>query len=289
MSTSTHFKIRDEFPEMPRPFFLHHGFREGNWEFAPKQLEPFRHCLYICLNGRMLCRIRNHEESVEPGQAVLIPVDEDVCMRSDLAHPAPVESQGFQFMGHAGISMGASIIARFGNVISWVPEPGLQSRLRAISGQGPIVDLSQSEASALVFTVLTTLLQSNQPTGLTPAAELVDRVRTYVLRNYRQPIDGESLAIEHGVTREHLARVFRREMGVTLHQYVTQVRIRKACRVLSSTSVGQKQIAWDCGYPSLSSFYRVFKTTVGVTPAEYRKRPYPLEAIQPVRHGNIVD
>jgi AraC-like DNA-binding protein len=75
-----------------------------------------------------------------------------------------------------------------------------------------------------------------------------------------------------GKSPEHVCRVVRQWLHTTPHQLVTEARMAYAARQLEMTSRPIIEIAYECGYDSLSRFYRVFTDTYGLPPRAYRRR-----------------
>jgi AraC-like DNA-binding protein len=69
----------------------------------------------------------------------------------------------------------------------------------------------------------------------------------------------------------HLARVFRKQTGSTIGEYVRRLRIESATRQLASTDDSLGEIAAATGFSDQSHFSRTFKSYLGMTPGEYRK------------------
>ena len=69
----------------------------------------------------------------------------------------------------------------------------------------------------------------------------------------------------------YLSRYFRQNVGITYNDYVNRFRISKACELLANTDNSVLQCAMECGYSSLRSFNRNFKSIVSVSPTEYKK------------------
>ncbi|MCD7954693.1 MAG: AraC family transcriptional regulator [Lachnospiraceae bacterium] len=101
---------------------------------------------------------------------------------------------------------------------------------------------------------------------------LVQEVRRYVLSHIDEPITTEQLAEYLGKNRTYLCTEFRRESGMTLNAYFTQIKISEARRLLEITKLPLHTISEKLGYSSQSHFQNVFKKTTGCTPLEYRRR-----------------
>lgn len=64
--------------------------------------------------------------------------------------------------------------------------------------------------------------------------------------------------------------IVREQTGLSLHNYILSIRMKKASLLLASTELGVSEVAQACGYDASCTFHRVFKKYYGVTPAEYR-------------------
>lgn len=83
------------------------------------------------------------------------------------------------------------------------------------------------------------------------------------------------LAAEVGMSPRNFFRVFRREVGVTPAQYVEQVRVEAARRLLEETAVSIQEVARRCGFGTTESLRRAFRRRVDTTPTGYRGRFKP--------------
>lgn len=104
----------------------------------------------------------------------------------------------------------------------------------------------------------------------TYGSDRVRMVRDYILNNISRTITTEELARVLGTNRTYLCRMFREEAGKTVQEYVTDLKIDEARRLLDTTAKTAAEIGAYLGYSSQSHFQRIFKKTVGVTPREYR-------------------
>lgn len=73
-----------------------------------------------------------------------------------------------------------------------------------------------------------------------------------------------------GVSSSHLAVIFKQQYGMVPSQYLSQIRIDYAKRLLAETNAPIITIAGDVGFDSLPSFYGFFRSKTGTTPKEYR-------------------
>jgi AraC family transcriptional regulator len=79
------------------------------------------------------------------------------------------------------------------------------------------------------------------------------------------------VAAECKLTPSHFARSFRRSTGVAPHQFLSQLRIEEAKRLMLTTKLPLADIALICGFGDQSYFTRVFTRTVGASPGAWKR------------------
>ena len=102
------------------------------------------------------------------------------------------------------------------------------------------------------------------PGWLREAKELLDDC-------FRQPVSLGAAARAAGAHPVHLARVFRREYGCSVGEYVRRLRIEAACRELARCEVPLAEVAASCGFADQSHFCRTFRAAMDMSPSEYRR------------------
>ena len=73
------------------------------------------------------------------------------------------------------------------------------------------------------------------------------------------------------VSKSYLSRLFKRATGKSYSEYLCDVRVANACRLLTETEMTVESIAQHCGLRDIPSFYRLIHTHTGVTPNQFRK------------------
>ncbi|MDE6561450.1 MAG: response regulator [Muribaculaceae bacterium] len=101
--------------------------------------------------------------------------------------------------------------------------------------------------------------------------ELMDKINRYINDNLSESsmnVDGLSDYI--GLSRSQLHRRMKDIIGVAPSDYIRNVKLRKACEMLSQGDVDIAQVAYSLGFNAQSHFSTLFKRYTGMTPTEYR-------------------
>ncbi len=92
-------------------------------------------------------------------------------------------------------------------------------------------------------------------------------------RHWSQPgFNIESLAAKMEIHRTTLSRLFSQQAGITLNQYITQMRLQNAQSLLQQTNLSISEIARQCGFDDPNYFSRLFSKHQGVPPTQFRKQ-----------------
>lgn len=94
---------------------------------------------------------------------------------------------------------------------------------------------------------------------------------SFVQTHFRESWTLEDLARRFSFHPNYLSRVFRKNTGYTLPEYVNELRLREAGRLLRNTDLSILDVSLACGFDHLSWFNRSFKKTQGQSPRAYRK------------------
>lgn len=98
----------------------------------------------------------------------------------------------------------------------------------------------------------------------------MERVCDFIHEHLTEDIDRAQLAKLAHLSEGAFSRFFRSRTGKTVPEYINEVRIGRACRLIAEDQHNITDIALDCGYRNLANFNRRFREVVGRTPREYR-------------------
>lgn len=100
----------------------------------------------------------------------------------------------------------------------------------------------------------------------------VKKAIQYIIDNYADDIQIEVIADFVNLSPNYLSNVFKKEMGITLNQYIEGYRINKAKGLLKNFDLKLNDICQQVGYNNTAYFISVFKKVTGLSPTEFRRR-----------------
>jgi AraC-like DNA-binding protein len=104
----------------------------------------------------------------------------------------------------------------------------------------------------------------------TAVRDRVDVVCRHLQQAHTEPVVLDEIAALVHMSPTSFSRFFRRAIGCTLTDYVNQLRIETACRLLTTTALPVTEIATRSGYHNLANFNRRFREQKGLPPTHYR-------------------
>lgn len=96
------------------------------------------------------------------------------------------------------------------------------------------------------------------------------RVKEWIDINYQLPVTLTDLAVVACMNSQHFLRIFKQLFSITPHQYIINIRLEQAKRLLLTTDDPVHVICRDTGLESLSSFSWLFRQRFGVAPSRFR-------------------
>ncbi|HSV91455.1 MAG TPA: AraC family transcriptional regulator [Desulfobacterales bacterium] len=134
-------------------------------------------------------------------------------------------------------------------------------------GSGAMLRLKLMEAILVLYRARRQETPSEGPVPFS-----LEEVQRYLQERYADTLTLPGIAERFGFNPSYFSRLFHRQAGVTLVEYINGIRIRRSCVLLKRTSLGVLEIALSVGYNNLSHFNRYFRRIVGMSPREYRAR-----------------
>ncbi|NLM26295.1 MAG: AraC family transcriptional regulator [Firmicutes bacterium] len=111
---------------------------------------------------------------------------------------------------------------------------------------------------------------------LNPIHDKIHKIVRYIRHNYQKPICLAEIAEQFYISQFYLCRMFKEVTGLTLIEYLNNIRIKEAQQLLEKTDLSITEISGLVGYENQTYFGRMFKRITGTTPREYRKARFTI-------------
>lgn len=184
-----------------------------------------------------------------------------------------------------------------GNTLFDIPELHLIKKLVKESEKGIMID---NEPSSILHTLFQDILMNTGANRFTSLIKILDHlssreiknivsenysrlnnstdekrmknVMNYIQNYYNTKIELIALANEAKMTKNSFCRYFKQKTGKSPTEFINELRIAHACRLLKNTDMSLKEICYDSGFNNFVSFHKIFKTLNECTPIQYRKK-----------------
>lgn len=132
------------------------------------------------------------------------------------------------------------------------------------------VNLIRLYVAEIIILLLRKIESSEKNTLTDTQRHIVEFVIEYIENNYSMKIKIDEIASKMFFSKNYLSKIFKQETGSSIHEFLTEIRIKEVCRLLESTNNTVSDIAISCGFSDMKSFYSIFKKYTGQTPKQYR-------------------
>jgi len=102
--------------------------------------------------------------------------------------------------------------------------------------------------------------------------ERIDRVFHYTMENFKEPIQLSLISEKAGMSIPAFCNYFKKRTKKTYIDFINEVRIGHACKLLLTTQMSVLQICFECGFNTVANFNRQFLKIKKTTPSQFRKK-----------------
>lgn len=138
-----------------------------------------------------------------------------------------------------------------------------------------------SERIIILMEALNTIADCKQLTTLSSIGfkhDLVDvendrvnAIYEYSLKNYKRKIQLEEIAAVANISPNSFCRYFKSRTRKTYSQFLIEIRVGQACKLLIENNLSIKQLCYESGFNNFTSFHKYFKMITGKSPLSYQK------------------
>lgn len=102
--------------------------------------------------------------------------------------------------------------------------------------------------------------------------ERIDKVFKYLFNNFSTEIKLDDVASLANMNKQAFCRFFKARTQKTVVEFINEIRIAQAIKLLTAKDAAIKAISFECGYNSISNFNKFFKLITGKTPSEFKRQ-----------------
>lgn len=104
-----------------------------------------------------------------------------------------------------------------------------------------------------------------------PHIDVIHKMKQFIVENSHRELSLEMISGEVGLSPFYISKLFKEQIGIGYIDFLTECRIEKAKKMMSTAAYSLKEIAYEVGYNDPNYFSKVFKKVCGMAPTEYRK------------------
>jgi AraC family transcriptional regulator len=224
------------------------------------------HLFLYVKKGKMKVHYRNQEFIATENMFIFLD-----CQKPHLY--AALEDTEFEFLHFTGNSSEdyfELLFNRNGCVYSLDNNWNIKSCMNHILTMMEKNKVDEHAASIIVQKILCELNEiSNQATQ--SVEEIVQKAILYIENHYSEDINLDDIAKHVQLSPYHFSRVFKKHMNASPYQYLINYRINNAKNLLYNTNLSVKEIAFTCGFNSVSYFVTTFKKHSDLSPRRFRE------------------
>ncbi len=100
----------------------------------------------------------------------------------------------------------------------------------------------------------------------------LEEIKQFIESGVEAGVGLRELSVRWGINRTKLSYGFKKLFGLSVHQFVIEIKMNQAYRMLKENDVPIKLIASTCGYSNTGNFYHAFKKYFGYSPATVKRQ-----------------
>jgi len=102
-------------------------------------------------------------------------------------------------------------------------------------------------------------------------SERISEIYSYTFKHFKKKISLEEIAEIANVSPNSFCRFFKQKTGKTFSQFILELKVGHACKLLIEDNFTVKQICYESGFNNFASFHKYFKMITGKSPSAYQK------------------
>lgn len=126
----------------------------------------------------------------------------------------------------------------------------------------------------IIYKIFSEISQPSDNNNITSSSHQIELENTieYIKNNLDKKITLEQLSRVAKLSPNHFHKIFTKTIGTTPNKYITCLKLKKAKKLLVTSTLNISEIALQCGYQNIPYFSIIFKKYFNISPLEFRKR-----------------
>ena len=268
--------------DMPTDFKIDRFTIVAGYEMKTSHVLPFYDITYL-INGECTCFVNHSIYKLSKGDLIIIPPGD--IHRSTFHGKIPVERYVLSFreeeLNWIRSLIGDEIVSKSlkTGVIS-IPskrrdyiEALLNKLLFENEGQDILSPafIQAGLLELLLFMIRCQQYENNVYKEIDVDNQLMQEIATYIYEHYDKKITLDDMAERFHISRSYLSKKFKQATGFGFKEYLVNVRIKNACRLLLETNHSITDIALECGFNDSNYIGDAFRRIKGIAPNKYRR------------------
>ncbi len=263
--------FRQDMPGNESIKILDSGYHETIQGHYSSQTVVDHFVLHCVVSGKGIYRIHEKTYHLKAGDCFLLIPNVPILYQSDVMDPWVYYWIGFEGIGALQL-MNLCNIGNSSPTLHYEPMEELVSVIRPLTSLNAASISDSYTALGQFYLLCSKLMQHNQKIKPLSCKEYyVKQVLFLIQDSYYRNISVQDISNAVGLDRTYLYRVFKEINGITIQQYITNLRLKRACHFLTDSNLSYSEIAYYCGYSSEQYFSMAFKKHMGIAPSAYRK------------------
>jgi len=246
-----------------RPAFHH---QINNWRYkVSAHIHQYAELAFV-LEGRTKITVDGNEKWLEEGDAAFVFPFQVHSFTSSAVNKIAL----YLFSPSALLDLLSAHEGKVGESAAFKPSELTLSMLKE-----RILDIDEPkiyDIKAFLYLSLADYLENTPLKESVLGNDVTSKVITYLHYHFKEDVNLESVGKDLGYSANYLSHCIKRLYGMNFCSVLAAIRTEHARRLLTQTNSALTEIAFECGFGSLRSFLRQFKSNTGFTPSEYRRR-----------------
>ena len=228
--------------------------------------------IHFVLKGKGVFKINEHIFNIKAGDAFIIPAGKVSYYEADENEP-----WHYAWINYIGINSqlytyNLVTSANDNYVIRGLDTEKYKDAIIGLLSQQTNTSSKFLKANAILLNIISMLYEDVGYDGRNQIkTSAADDIKFYIDMHFSENLKLNELARRFGIHPNYMTRVFREAYDISPKKYLTDLKLKKACRLLTVTNLPVSVISSSLGFEDQLAFSRAFKNSYDVSPTDYRK------------------